>query len=299
MVSTHNVLVRAIRHAEANDRVGRNVASLVKPPQGKTGRQEQDALQRGQDPHRPQHPQPPGHRGLQPDRDRGAGRDLPAPLPLVRRRQAGITSPAARCGVRKNAAQVSSTRRATACSSSSSRLCSDGRSSGLLPSLTKPPVWPADGGEPDPTGHPDDNIAPTWDRTACPRPGPGHRGASRPSPAPDRCRGAHRDAPHAGQHQPRSAGTVPEDAGCRCWRPEPGSGAQAQPAELAAPPDHRPGGTDQRQMPHAAESVGASLRLSVECLAGRYREPCAGGAGGMPGSGPGSPPGAAILSRAR
>jgi integrase len=38
MASTHNVLVRAIRHAEANDRVGRNVASLVKPPQGKTGR---------------------------------------------------------------------------------------------------------------------------------------------------------------------------------------------------------------------------------------------------------------------
>ena len=51
--------------------------------------------------------------------------------PLVRRCQAGITSPAARCGARKNAAQVSSTRRATACSSSSSRLCSDGRSSGL------------------------------------------------------------------------------------------------------------------------------------------------------------------------
>ena len=38
MASTHNVLGRAIRHAEANDRVGRNVASLVKPPQGKTGR---------------------------------------------------------------------------------------------------------------------------------------------------------------------------------------------------------------------------------------------------------------------
>jgi integrase len=38
MASTRNVLVRAIRHAEANDRVGRNVASLVKPPQGKTGR---------------------------------------------------------------------------------------------------------------------------------------------------------------------------------------------------------------------------------------------------------------------
>jgi len=38
MASTHNVLVRAIRHAEANDRVGRNVTSLVKPPQGKTGR---------------------------------------------------------------------------------------------------------------------------------------------------------------------------------------------------------------------------------------------------------------------
>ena len=37
VASTHNVLVRAIRHAEANDRVGRNVASLVKPPQGKTG----------------------------------------------------------------------------------------------------------------------------------------------------------------------------------------------------------------------------------------------------------------------
>jgi integrase len=38
MANTHNVLVRAIRHAEANDHVGRNVASFVKPPQGKTGR---------------------------------------------------------------------------------------------------------------------------------------------------------------------------------------------------------------------------------------------------------------------
>jgi hypothetical protein len=38
MASTHNVLVRAIRHAEASDRVDRNVAPLVKPPQGKTGR---------------------------------------------------------------------------------------------------------------------------------------------------------------------------------------------------------------------------------------------------------------------
>ena len=38
MASTHNVLVRAIRHAEANDHVGRNVATFVKPPQGKTGR---------------------------------------------------------------------------------------------------------------------------------------------------------------------------------------------------------------------------------------------------------------------
>jgi len=38
MASTHNVLVRAIRHAEANDHVGRNVASFVKPPPGKTGR---------------------------------------------------------------------------------------------------------------------------------------------------------------------------------------------------------------------------------------------------------------------
>ena len=38
MASTHNVLVRAIRHAEANDHVGRNVACLVKPPQGRTGR---------------------------------------------------------------------------------------------------------------------------------------------------------------------------------------------------------------------------------------------------------------------
>lgn len=38
IASTHNVLVRVIRHAEANDHVGRNVASLVRPPQGKTGR---------------------------------------------------------------------------------------------------------------------------------------------------------------------------------------------------------------------------------------------------------------------
>jgi integrase len=30
----HNVLVRAIRHAERDDLVGRNVAALVKPPRG-------------------------------------------------------------------------------------------------------------------------------------------------------------------------------------------------------------------------------------------------------------------------
>jgi GntR family transcriptional regulator len=56
--------------------------------------------------------------------------------PLVRRRQAGFTAPAARSGVRKIAAQVSSTRRATTCSSSSNRRCSDARPWGFLPSLT-------------------------------------------------------------------------------------------------------------------------------------------------------------------
>jgi integrase len=35
---TRNSLERAIRHAEANDLVGRNVAALVKPPRGRTGR---------------------------------------------------------------------------------------------------------------------------------------------------------------------------------------------------------------------------------------------------------------------
>jgi integrase len=35
---TRNSLERAIRHAEANDLVGRNVAALVKPPQGRSGR---------------------------------------------------------------------------------------------------------------------------------------------------------------------------------------------------------------------------------------------------------------------
>jgi integrase len=35
---THNILVRAIRHAEANDHVRRNVAALVEPPKGKEGR---------------------------------------------------------------------------------------------------------------------------------------------------------------------------------------------------------------------------------------------------------------------
>lgn len=34
----HNSLVRAIRHAEADDLVGRNVASLVQPPPGREGR---------------------------------------------------------------------------------------------------------------------------------------------------------------------------------------------------------------------------------------------------------------------
>ena len=33
----HNVLVRAIRHAERDDLVGRNVAALVKPPKGRLG----------------------------------------------------------------------------------------------------------------------------------------------------------------------------------------------------------------------------------------------------------------------
>ena len=35
---TRNCLERAIRHAEADDLVGRNVAALVKPPRGRTGR---------------------------------------------------------------------------------------------------------------------------------------------------------------------------------------------------------------------------------------------------------------------
>jgi integrase len=35
---TRNSLERAIRHAESNDLVGRNVAALVKPPQGRSGR---------------------------------------------------------------------------------------------------------------------------------------------------------------------------------------------------------------------------------------------------------------------
>jgi hypothetical protein len=35
---TRNSLERAIRHAESNDLVGRNVAALVKAPQGRSGR---------------------------------------------------------------------------------------------------------------------------------------------------------------------------------------------------------------------------------------------------------------------
>jgi len=35
---TRNCLERAIRHAESNDLVGRNVAALVKPPRGRSGR---------------------------------------------------------------------------------------------------------------------------------------------------------------------------------------------------------------------------------------------------------------------
>lgn len=37
MQMAHNVLVRAIRHAERDDLVGRNVAALVKPPKGHLG----------------------------------------------------------------------------------------------------------------------------------------------------------------------------------------------------------------------------------------------------------------------
>jgi integrase len=38
VVVAHNAIERAIRHAEANDHVRRNVASLVKPPSGQPGR---------------------------------------------------------------------------------------------------------------------------------------------------------------------------------------------------------------------------------------------------------------------
>jgi integrase len=38
VVLSHNALERAIRHAEANDHVRRNVASLIRPPPGQTGR---------------------------------------------------------------------------------------------------------------------------------------------------------------------------------------------------------------------------------------------------------------------
>jgi hypothetical protein len=34
----HNCLVRAIRHAEADDLVGRNVAALIQPASGQKGR---------------------------------------------------------------------------------------------------------------------------------------------------------------------------------------------------------------------------------------------------------------------
>jgi hypothetical protein len=34
----HNCLARAIRHAEADDQVGRNVAALVRPSTGRQGR---------------------------------------------------------------------------------------------------------------------------------------------------------------------------------------------------------------------------------------------------------------------
>jgi predicted transcriptional regulator len=40
----HNVLVRAIRHAERDDLVGRNVAALVKPPKGQPGGRPSKAL---------------------------------------------------------------------------------------------------------------------------------------------------------------------------------------------------------------------------------------------------------------
>jgi len=38
MQIAHNCLVRAIRHAEADNLVGRNVAALVRPPAGQDGR---------------------------------------------------------------------------------------------------------------------------------------------------------------------------------------------------------------------------------------------------------------------
>jgi Phage integrase central domain len=46
VVVAHNAIERAIRHAEANDHVRRNVASLVRPPSGQPGRPSKSATRR-------------------------------------------------------------------------------------------------------------------------------------------------------------------------------------------------------------------------------------------------------------
>jgi hypothetical protein len=116
-------------------------------------------LERGEDPHGPQHCQSSWHRDLQPDRDRGAGRDLPARLPPgpalpgryhlasgpLRRpeeRGAGLLH-APGDGVLEFIQPPVQRRQVF----------------GLVTFTHEPLVWPADGGEPDPIEHPGDDIA--------------------------------------------------------------------------------------------------------------------------------------------
>ena len=218
---------------------------------GRQQREEQYALQRGQDPHRPQHRQLSWHRDLQPDRGRGAGRDLPAPLPLVRRRQVGCTAGGPHGRPEDRGAGLLHAP-GDDCSSSPNRLCTDARSSGLFPSFTNP--WC---GQPVAVSR----TRPGTPATTSPDPGSGRHCPGRVPVAAVRagnhpqtgcCRGRTsccttcRPAPAAVRW--RGAG---QDAGRRPGGRSRAAARALSPRSSQSRPDHRPGGPEYQQMPHA------------------------------------------------
>ena len=218
---------------------------------GEEERQEQDALERGQDPDRRSTASRPGTATCSPIATAAQAATCQRRSPLVRAaRRFHPASGLLRRPEERGAGL--STRRATACRvHRAAGAATSG--SGLLTSATST-EWPADGGEPDLTGHTDDNL--TRIRT--------HPPAGSRSPAGDHPDGAdvvggHRAARHDGEYPPQPAGPVPgQDAG---RRPGGCSGSDARKLSPPSPACRSPsGGTEHSRCRTQAKSAGRTDR---------------------------------------